>query len=412
MPFYVLQLYDEWLDFRIAELISLFKMHSLDWTKCVVTDYGLIYAKTIIDSLPEVSSSAVRSYLSEGMDKKNFHVIHVPSEETIRSICSRSVLIKHVYELWGMAASLSDLIALVADHNCINALPYLSDSSLSWSISINSFGKTLSMSEKQLYRSNFRFFDFKGPVSLDEPMLQLFLCLDFSNIDRGGSSVHSDDCEAPHEERSNNESKQASNDTGSSLPCYFGRLVCDGGMKEACRKYDLKKRFYLGPTTLDDALALILANISGVSTDMLVYDPFVGTASILIALTHFGAMCFGSDIDTRVLRGEMYAGSHKGQHVGQETRRDIFENFKRYNLPAPELIRMDNHVFDRHITLQSHWTYTTSDTTNCTMASSSAAGSANDCSQGMFDAIVTDPPYGIRAGAKKSGTYYSIMLSR
>lgn len=417
MPFYVLQLYDEWLDFRIAELISLFKMHSLDWTKCVVTDYGLIYAKHITDSLSQLSSSLVHSYLSEGMDKKNFHVIHVPSEETIRSICSRSVLIKHVYELWGMAANLSDLIALVADHNCINAHPYLSDCSLSWSISINSFGKTLSMSEKQLYRSNFRFFDFKGPVSLDEPMLQLFLCLDFSNIDRGGgsSSVHnvSDDCEAVHEDRSDHESKQASNDTGSSLPCYFGRLVCDGGMKEACRKYDLKKRFYLGPTTLDDALALILANISRVSTDMLVYDPFVGTASILIALTHFGAKCFGSDIDTRVLRGEMYAGSHKEQHntVGQETRRDIFENFKRYNLPAPELIRMDNHVFDRHITLHSHGTYTASDTTtttNCTMVSNSVAGSANDCSQGLFDAIVTDPPYGIRAGAKKSGTLVTI----
>ena len=418
MPFYVLQLYDEWLDFRIAELISLFKMHSLDWTKCVVTDYGLIYAKHIIDSLPEVSSSSVCSYLSEDTDKKNFHVIHVPSEGTIRSICSRSVLIKHVYELWGMAASLSDLVALVADHNCINAHPYLSDGSLSWSISINTFGKTLSMSEKQLYRSNFRCLDFKGPVSLDEPMLQLFLCLDFSNIDRGGSSsssssVHSDDCEALQGERSNTESKQALNGTGSSLPCYFGRLVCDGGMKEACRKYDLKKRFYLGPTTLDDSLALILANLSRVSTDMLVYDPFVGTASILIALTHFGAMCFGSDIDTRVLRGEMYAGSHKGQKTGQETRRDIFENFKRYNLPAPELIRMDNHVFDRHIILQSNGTNTTSETTNCcTMVSSGTAGSANDNSQGLFDAIVTDPPYGIRAGAKKSGTYYSIILSR
>jgi tRNA (guanine10-N2)-methyltransferase len=183
-------------------------------------------------------------------------------------------------------------------------------------------------------------------------------------------------------------------------------------MKEACRKYDLKKRFYLGPTTLDDSLALILANLSRVSTDMLVYDPFVGTASILIALTHFGAMCFGSDIDTRVLRGEMYAGScPKGQKTGQETRtrRDIFENFKRYNLPVPELIRMDNHVFDRHITLQSHGTYTISETTNCcTMMSSGAAGSANDSSQGLFDAIVTDPPYGIRAGAKKSGTYYLI----
>jgi len=31
----------------------------------------------------------------------------------------------------------------------------------------------------------------------------------------------------------------------------------------------------------------------------MVFDPFVGTASILVALAHFGAKCFGADIDPR-----------------------------------------------------------------------------------------------------------------
>ena len=34
---------------------------------------------------------------------------------------------------------------------------------------------------------------------------------------------------------------------------------------------------------------------------MLVYDPFVGTGSILIAAAHHGAMTLGADIDPRVI---------------------------------------------------------------------------------------------------------------
>lgn len=70
----------------------------------------------------------------------------------------------------------------------------------------------------------------------------------------------------------------------------------------------------------------------------------------------------------------MFAGK-KGGHADPSSR-SIWENFKSYGLEAPEIIRMDNHLFGSHY-----------------------SGSFNN----LFDAIVTDPPYGIRAGAKKSG---------
>jgi tRNA (guanine10-N2)-methyltransferase len=35
----------------------------------------------------------------------------------------------------------------------------------------------------------------------------------------------------------------------------------------------------------------------------LVFDPFAGSGSILVAAAVFGATCFGADIDGRVLRG-------------------------------------------------------------------------------------------------------------
>ncbi len=34
----------------------------------------------------------------------------------------------------------------------------------------------------------------------------------------------------------------------------------------------------------------------------LVYDPFVGTGSLLVAASHMGAVTLGADIDVRVVR--------------------------------------------------------------------------------------------------------------
>ena len=69
----------------------------------------------------------------------------------------------------------------------------------------------------------------------------------------------------------------------------------------------------------------------------------------------------------------MYAG--KGAS-SDSSAHSLWENFKMYGLPTPEIIRMDNHLF---------------------------AGHYSSVYRNFFDAIVTDPPYGIRAGAKKSG---------
>jgi hypothetical protein len=112
----------------------------------------------------------------------------------------------------------------------------------------------------------------------------------------------------------------------------------------------------------------------------------------------------------------MYAGS--ADQSSDFTKRDIFENFSSYSLEKPELIRMDNHLLDRHLQIigssgvagigkgmdgsgASHSAALPSPTSSAT-ASTGSRGQQNVL-DGMFDVIVTDPPYGIRAGAKKSG---------
>lgn len=225
------------------------------------------------------------------------------------------------------------------------------------------------MSEKQKCRDNFAFMmDSLGAVDLKEPDLDLWLLIDFSasssvvrklKFENYGLSPPTLVTPPIHEQVQ--------------LSIYFGRLVCRDGMRSALRKFDLKTRLYLGPTSLDHGLAFILANMAQVKKGDFVLDPFVGTGSILLAMSHFGAQCWGTDIDVRVLRGDMYAG-----HVSRSTKTDLFSNFDQYKLSRPELIRLDNHAFARHYS-------------DCTL-------------RGFFNAIVTDPPYGIRAGGRKSGS--------
>ena len=84
------------------------------------------------------------------------------------------------------------------------------------------------------------------------------------------------------------------------------------------------------------------------------------------------------------------------------SKRDIFSNFKAYGLPIPELIRMDNHLIDRHLISYAGL----EPTTQSAISADSESGL-----EGFYEVIVTDPPYGIRAGGRKSGKSFPVTYS-
>ncbi len=59
-----------------------------------------------------------------------------------------------------------------------------------------------------------------------------------------------------------------------------------------------------------------------------VFDPFVGTGSVAVAVAELGGVIIGADIDMRVLRGKQG--------------RTVATMFADYKLPVPDLFRMDN----------------------------------------------------------------------
>jgi len=127
------------------------------------------------------------------------------------------------------------------------------------------------------------------------------------------------------------------------------------------KTFDVKKRQYFGNTSMEAEVSLLMANQALASPGKLIYDPFIGTGSLAYTTAHFGALVFGSDIDGRQMRGK-------------EAESGILRAATQYGVRQRI---MDLCTFD--IT-RNPWRR-----------------------GGLFDAIITDPPYGVRAGAKRLG---------
>ncbi|KAH9993243.1 tRNA guanosine-2'-O-methyltransferase [Russula vinacea] len=142
---------------------------------------------------------------------------------------------------------------------------------------------------------------------------------------------------------------------------FFGRLLEQGSARPLVKTFDVKKRQYFGNTSMEAEISLLMANQTLASPGKLIYDPFIGTGSMAYTTAHFGALVFGSDIDGRQMRGK-------------EAQPGIMRAAAQYGVRQRIL---DLCTFD--IT-RNPW--------RC---------------GGLFDAIITDPPYGVRAGAKRLG---------
>ncbi|KAJ5665969.1 uncharacterized protein N7477_008417 [Penicillium maclennaniae] len=146
---------------------------------------------------------------------------------------------------------------------------------------------------------------------------------------------------------------------------FLGRFIANSA-RDAIDKYDLKKRQYISTTSMDAELSLVTANMALAAPGKVLYDPFVGTGSFMVAASHFGALTFGSDIDPRSFRG-------KDEEKGMG--KNVQANFKQYGIESKFLDTF------------------TSDLTNTPLRNGQ-----------LLDGIICDPPYGVREGLRVLGT--------
>lgn len=187
---------------------------------------------------------------------------------------------------------------------------------------------------------SFSYMDFLGKIDMKDPDIVLGCFEEYENDRRPDGSRNID---------------------GVFRQVYFGRLVVKGTARSLVRTFDVKKRNYFGNTSMEAEISLLMANQTQASPGKLIYDPFIGTGSMAYTTAYFGAFVYGSDIDGRQMRGK-------------DKTQGIIRAAAQYDVASRI---MDLCTFD---VTHNPW--------------------RSGC---LFDAIVTDPPYGVRAGAKRLG---------
>ncbi|MGH0152583.1 UNVERIFIED_CONTAM: hypothetical protein FKN15_063572, partial [Acipenser sinensis] len=156
------------------------------------------------------------------------------------------------------------------------------------------------------------------------------------------------------------------------------RIDIADGQRELIRSYSVKKRHFIGNTSMDAGLSFIMANHCKVKANDLVFDPFVGTGSLLVACSHFGCYVCGTDIDYNTIHGIGKASRKDQKWRGPDE--NIRANLRQY---GAEKSYIDVLVSDASKTI---WR-----------------------PRELFDAIITDPPYGIRESTRKTGSQKEII---
>lgn len=284
-----------------------------------------------LESLADIYDVSVD--LSHHDEKSPFLVVDLKSDEHAANLVRRSILAKGIYELWGEGINLELLHQDIIKKSMDKFGIYKHNT---FKFDFVSFMGNKTTEEKIATIETFKYSGLEGKIRLKNPDI-VYAVL---------------------------EKYQASGMQKASSPNYlwFGRQVQLSARSDGVvERYDLKKRKYIGTTSFDAELSLISCNIGQVMPGKLIYDPFTGTGSFLVAGAFFGAYPIGTDIDPRSLRG-------RGPNCNLKT------NFEQYDTSSQSIdtfvMDFTNNAFRENLTIES---------------------------------IVCDPPYGVREGLKVCG---------
>jgi tRNA G10 N-methylase Trm11 len=147
----------------------------------------------------------------------------------------------------------------------------------------------------------------------------------------------------------------------------FGYKIEECYGKKIVNETALNKRCFLQNTAMPPDVSLLMVNIAKVKSNHFVLDPCCGSCSVLITAEKIGATIFGSDFDWRPFHAS--TNSKKGC----DPKAMLRDNFTF----TPMLIRSDLFNFPLR--------------------------------DGKFDAIITDPPYGIRKSSPTENIFNELI---
>ena len=341
-----------WLGFRIAELRACAEATGVELT------------------IDDVASTALESRTDSVLLP-----LRVPDEESVRRLAERTVLAKSFVDVWASADSWDELAAALLAYPRDKAAPYLAKGT-TFKVVVTSFGKKLTDAERMDHIRRLEpLLPWQGKVSLKAAQHTFVVFVD--TPDAGTVTPSSQPaCAGAYE--SGGKSAPGSQGTGAASP--RARATTLGGrLRRAAAIWSASTTSRSATTSArrrsTRELSLLMANLARVRPHDLVYDPYCGTAGTLVAAGAFGARVLGCDLYLPAIKGELRTRSGPSK-LKQAKVQGIPETFRQYGLSPP--------VDRLHGDSGAHL--------NFLRGGSSGGGGGG----GLFDAIITDPPYGIR----------------
>ncbi|KAG8036313.1 hypothetical protein G9C98_003636 [Cotesia typhae] len=314
----------------------------LFWFAQEHVDFRVAEINSIL-SLFKIVSSKLKP--TEALTHQPYWIVETDCEAIIKKIASRSVSIRFCIELWTQASDFSKFHESLRLHSN-EKLSHYSHREKSFKIIVETFCKHFSQKEKVAKIETLNYLPFEGPVDLSNPD-NSFYYIEYYGIN------------------SNNKSENPEK-------LFFGKWIADG-QRNLIQKLSLKTRKFIGTTSMDPQLSLLMANQAQVKNGDIILDPFVGTGSLLVAAAQFGGYILGADIDFMMLHART-----RPTRITQKTRssdESVAANIKQYGKSSCYL---DVVVSDFS---KAMWK-----------------------PQMRVDVIITDPPYGVREATERIGT--------
>lgn len=232
-----------------------------------------------------------------------FWIVELPDDEAARKLASRSMSLRCIFELWTHSNLLNTFHEQLKGFINTNRaeLSSVFEKTRSFKITVETYNKHFTQTEKVAKIETLAYLPVEGPVNLKTPDVH-FWYIEFWGLDP------MDVPEQPFD-------------------VLFGKWVVDG-QRDMINEISLKKRKFIGNTSMDPQLSLLMANQGLTKEGDLVYDPFVGSGSLLVAAAKFGAYVLGTDIDYMTVHGKS-----KPTRVNQKVREadeSIYANLKQY----------------------------------------------------------------------------------
>jgi tRNA G10 N-methylase Trm11 len=274
---------------------------------------------------------------------------------------------KAIFEVIGEGKTLRDCVEHVGrlrDEQILELIPR------TWSMQIKHLGKIRRLHPKERREHIETFRDVLGAltkrrVDLENPDSELWLLKDCRSLEDNDSS------------------------TERQITLHHWLLKCVKpkipiSATELSIRSDVKKRAFISTTTMPSDRAILMSNLGRVGNGTTVLDPFCGSGGLLVSSALLGANVVGADVDVGVLsftdKPLPFPNSPHRPNRGLE-KVSYVDSFTELGLDKPTLLP--------GLDIQSL------DFVACVLAANHGQ---------KYDAIVTDPPYGIRESQSQMTT--------